>query len=210
MTFGAALLAGLCLVWCSLRLFTLRKHAITGPGSFLVAVTALAALFFAGEEVSWGQSLTGEAVFSSSLLDQDRETNLHNGTQIPIQSLGGLFLLAYFVAFPIVWRLRDRLPVPRDWAPAVPEWPVAVAILTAFAWGKLNDIYRTAVNDGTTDRIYIEFLDQVNEHKGMLAAVALFIYAIYRVAWTSRAVGLVRGHGTERPAEPNESRRSTT
>lgn len=101
LTFGAALLAGGVLGCVATRLWLDRRSRGTGPGSVLVAGVALVCLFFAGEEVSWGQSLAGEKLFESSLLDADRDTNIHNGTDIPVQSIGSVFLVVFFVALPI-------------------------------------------------------------------------------------------------------------
>ena len=39
------------------------------------------------------------------------------------------------IGMPIAWALRDRLPVPRDWEPAVAEWPRSYSVTEArFEW----------------------------------------------------------------------------
>ncbi len=208
LTFGSSALAGVMLLIGGVRLWRRQRRSEPGAGSFwrrhvhdrggawIVLVVAAAALFLAGEEISWGQTYLGwdtpEPYERLSV-----ETNLHN-TDLPVNNLGSLFLLAVFVALPIVWALRsDRLP--RSWAPAIPEWPVVVTVLVAFLWKEYKNVYRMIYSDGPdASPFYIGFVEQINEHKEMLAGVGLLMYALYRWRAVRRHAEADPTHG--RPA----------
>jgi len=174
-----SLLGGLILLTVSVRLWR-RGRGVRG-GAMLIAVIGLAAIFLAGEESSWGQTYLGWQT-PEAYKQVNLETNLHN-TDLPIQSLGSVFLLMFFVALPIAWALaKDRLP--RNWAPAIADWPVVVTIVVAFAWKEYKSVYRM-IYDVETDPspFYLGFIEQLNEQKEMLAAVALLMYAVYRIEY---------------------------
>jgi len=173
-----SLSAGMILMVVSVKL--LRRGKNVRGGAILIAVIGLAAIFLAGEESSWGQTYLGWQT-PESYQEVNLETNLHN-TDLPIQSLGSVFLLMFFVALPIAWWVaKDRLP--RDWAPAIADWPVVVTILIAFAWKEYKSVYRMIYDVETAEpsRFYLGFIEQINEQKEMLAAVALLLYAVYRI-----------------------------
>ncbi len=161
-------------------------NLIQRRGAFLiVGLVALATFFFAGEEISWGQSYfqwkTPDAVSAMT-----PETNLHNvrGLPISVNSLGSVFLIVLFVVLPIGWRRRQTLGIPSSWLPAIAEWPVVFAMLFAFAVKLYKSLYRFLVAEAKTQTFYIEYVEQINEQKEMLVAVALLIYAVYRVRAT--------------------------
>jgi hypothetical protein len=194
-TFGCALLAAFLLAWASLRL------ARRGPrlAATLMGIAA-AAFFFAGEEVSWGQSLIGWRT-PESYRPYAVETNLHN-TDLPVNQLGGLFLICVFVLLPLAWHFRARLRVPDSIAPAVPSGPVVSTMAVAFLWRFVKGLYRSTRGE---DRAYVDFFEQINEHKEMLVAVGLLLYAVDCVLHsrnrTERAASVDRAAGATETTE---------
>ncbi|MHC5023779.1 MAG: hypothetical protein ACYTGG_07695 [Planctomycetota bacterium] len=194
-TFGSALLGGVLLAWSAWRLWRRRRTANVGLGAMLIGVVALAAIFFAGEEVSWGQTWMGwetpEEYKSVSV-----ETNLHNveyEISIPlpftgrsltirpsVQSLGSLFIICVFVVLPLLWGMGWRR-LPPALAPAIAELPVLVCTLFAFAWKTYKNLYKAINPDYEDSTYYWQFVEQLNEHKEMLVAVSLLLYGIGRV-----------------------------
>jgi len=146
-----------------------------------ITVIAAAALFFAGEEVSWGQHWFGWQT-PDEYRDLSVETNLHN-TDIPVQSLGSVFILLVFIALPIAWRFRDRLNLPGGLEPMIAEPPIVVCTIVGFIWKEFKNLYHVLVPDYEDVSFYIDFVEQINEHKEMLIAVALLLYGVYRLRW---------------------------
>ena len=92
----------------------------------------------------------------------------------------------WFVALPVAWCFRRRLSLPPGLAPAVAEGPVITCVATAFLWKICKDIYRSAQPNYREIGFYQQFVDQVNEHKEMLVAVAMLMYGVYRIRATKR------------------------
>ena len=214
-TFGCAAASAVLLGWSAVvywRRDRLRGRIRNLPGgALLIALVALASLFFAGEEVSWGQTWF-EWDSPEVFLDHQGlgETNLHNIEDMPfsIQTLGSVFVLTMFVALPLVWALRRAIGIrlPADWTPAIAEWPVVVVTVFGFVWGWSKRRYLSAVGSDPIEAdqlvpwfadllaqyrrsliaspFYHQFVEQLNEQKEMLVAMALLIYAIYRVIGT--------------------------
>lgn len=159
------------------------KLLVRRAGPLLVAVVSLATFFFAGEEISWGQSYLQWRV-PESIKDTMPETNLHNihGLPISINSLGSLFLLVVFVFLPIAWRWRKQLGLPTSLAPAIAEWPIVFGMIVAFLWKLFKSCYVLLVENYEQRQFYIEFVEQINEQKEMLAAVCLLFYGLYRLS----------------------------
>lgn len=195
------LAAGLILIWSAILLWRAPSQRVAPRpaevgskpwprvlvdrgGAKIVAVIALAALFFTGEETSWGQTYF-QWDTPEKLLDHNLETNLHNLSTLPfsLNSLGSLFLLVMFVGLPIAWRYREKFSLPHTWAPAIARWPVMFSILVAFAWKEVKTIYRLLWPTDKPNRtqFYTDFIDQLNEQKEMLIAVTLLMYALYRL-----------------------------
>ena len=165
----------------------------------LVGVIAMAALFFAGEEISWGQSYLQWTTPTWWKESFSSETNLHN-SRFPVHQLAALFVLSFFFLFPLSWKFRDVLKLPVGLEPVVPEGPVISAISLAIIFRELKGIYRgfsplwyREVDIPWIephDRFYQEFLWGMNEYREMLVALALLMYAGYRVAasqkWSSQ------------------------
>ncbi len=178
LTVTSALSASILMVVWMRREF---PHAGAGDriGILTVGVVALAAFFFGGEEISWGQTWLGWDTPENYLAG---ETNLHNTGVLPVQSLGSVFLVAMFFVLPFVWALRHaiglRLPV--GLRSAVAEGPVIACLACAFLWQETKSLYRSLHADYAQQATYVEFFEQLNEHKELLIAVTLLLYAIFR------------------------------
>ncbi|MGI9014362.1 MAG: hypothetical protein ACR2GY_08950 [Phycisphaerales bacterium] len=199
-TFLCGLVGSLLILSSAARLLMRSPKwlALRGPAgaAAIMGVIGLAGLFFAGEEISWGQSYFGWET-PEEYLEVSIETNLHNRKDIPIsvQGLGSFFLICMFMILPLVWHMerkaRDRDPhsrplLPRAWAPAIAEGPVVFTFVVAFVWKECKNIYLAVVDvgDRPDPRFYWDFLEQVNEHKEMLVAVGLLMYGLYRIRAT--------------------------
>jgi len=187
-TFICSATAALLLFICALRLWrspNLDRTDLAGRrGAFLiVGLITLATTFFAGEEISWGQTYFGWA--TPEALNSE-ETNLHNIDDFPIniKSLGSLFLIIMFIALPLAWR-AGKLNLPRTWEPAIAERPIIFSMVVAFFWKFFKDVYRRV--PGAKETVfYDQFVEQLNEQKEMLVAVTLLMYALYRLSATRR------------------------
>ena len=103
-----AILAGLWGAWVA------HRHKLTPkwwlPGWFVM--WSLACLYFAGEEISWGQHYFGwEAPESISQINDQQETNLHNMSswldQKP-RTLVEIFIVVAGLVMPVVHRVQGR------------------------------------------------------------------------------------------------------
>jgi len=179
-TFFSALTGGLLLLWSSIRILSVGGRPWFAAAA-IVGVIGLAGIFFAGEEASWGQHFFGWET-PEEIREHTIETNLHN-TEIPVQSLGSLFLIIMFFLLPLAWRFRRRIRLPRRWRLAVAEGPVVFCMAVAFAWKEVKRVYMFIVPEEERElsRFYLDFLEQFNEHKEMLVAVGLLMYGVYRV-----------------------------
>jgi hypothetical protein len=157
----------------------------------IMALIGLAALFFAGEEINYGQTWFGSDV-EGDMQGIVNDINLHNHFELfSIQSAGSLFLIIMFLLLPLAWRFRSRTNVPAAWRPAIAEGPVAWTIFLAFAWKEVKNLYRRFVDvpDEPPDpHFYWEFLEQVNEQKELLVAVGLLMYGILRLGAVKQAM----------------------
>ncbi|MEX2387958.1 MAG: hypothetical protein WD534_08770 [Phycisphaeraceae bacterium] len=189
LTFLCGLTASGLLVWSAWRLWRLEWQAgkIAGlpGGPMLVAVVALATIFFTGEEISWGQTyLQWQTPEAYHELADSGETNLHNAkTPIRMQSLGSLFLIVAFLGLPLAWRFRDRLKLPADWHSGVAEGPVVFTILCGFLWARSREFYLrlNTPEDVAQSELYAQFISQMKEQKELLFAVGFLMYGLYRV-----------------------------
>lgn len=204
-TFGCSLLAGLLGLVASWRVLrwsrTLPADGL-GPlaryaAPAVLGVTALAAIFFAGEEVNWGQTFTrwGYSEMVTAEVDGEQYTaqSIHNTFEgLSIQSLGSAYLLGVMVAAPLYWRLRRDRGLPDRWAPAVACWPAATTVLYAYVVKACKDVYLKlfAGEAPKLDPMYMGYYEQINEQKEMLLALAMLIFMAYALVRSSR---LVRG-----------------
>ena len=202
MTFACAFVASLLLFVAAWRLWRRNESVSSGfanlaerrSGAILVTLVALATFFFAGEEISWGQSYLQWAT-PASIRNTAPETNLHNihGLPVSVNSLGSVFLILVFFVLPIAWRRRN---MPRSWHPGIAEWPVVFSMAVAFLWKAFKTCYVLCVADATSRTFYVEFVDQLNEHKEMLVAVSLLMYGLYRLPATRDDAARSRDAGT--------------
>jgi hypothetical protein len=180
-TFALAFTASvLLLVW----IWRMRASARNGSGMGIagVGIIAAASLFFAGEEISWGQTYFGWETpeFYEGF---GKETNLHN-TGLRIHDLAGLFFFVFFFLLPLAWSQRARLPAWSGWpriACMVPEGPVIVTLAVGLLWPPLTkDLYTFLYSDYAAHPTYRDFLEQANEQKELIVAMALLVYATFR------------------------------
>ncbi|MFI4862532.1 MAG: hypothetical protein ACIAXF_17845 [Phycisphaerales bacterium JB063] len=193
-TFGCSLLAGvlgLAAFVVLLRQTLAHRPEGVGPvGRFLapavVGATALAAIFFAGEEVNWGQTFTrwgiSEFVNHAPGDEPYAAQSIHNTWQgLSIQSLGSAYLLGVLVLAPVLWRYRERWSLPAFWAPAVACWPAGFTVVYAYVVKECKPIYLMLFGDGPAklDPTYMGYFEQLNEQKEMLLALGMLIYLSY-------------------------------
>ncbi len=145
----------------------------------VVGVMALATLFFAGEEISWGQSYWGWSTPTWWRNNISWETNLHN-SRISLEvfhGLAGLFQITMFVILPLIWMMRKKLGLPEQLKPAIPEYPVIFIIILAFVYRETKNVFRVWYSH---DEAFKNFLWGMNEHREMLVAVGLLFYGLYK------------------------------
>lgn len=174
-TFLSCLVGGILLMFCTVQLWKQGWRL----AALLVSVYGLATLFFAGEEVSWGQSYFFWD--TPDWWDQNvaYETNFHN-SRISVwgfHTLAGLFQLVMFGIIPGLWFLRDKIPLMKFLGPAIPELPVISMIFIAFLYRECKNVYMWFFPH---DQFFQDFIWGLNEHREMLVALALLFYAIYR------------------------------
>ena len=185
-TFACAVSAGLVAAVAYRKIFRGRPAAGNavrrlGP-SLIVMSVCTSSLFLGGEEVNWGQTFTQ---WGTPLTDVAPETNLHirDDTIISIQALGSVYLVGLFFVLPLLWALRKRTKLPDDpsgFSIAIPRWSVVTAAGIAFAWKQFKEIYLLVVgkNEARSSVFYNQFVEQLNEQKEMLFAVALLMLSI--------------------------------
>lgn len=159
-----------------------RKFYYQTAALFLLAV-GLAAFFLGGEEISWGQTWFGWATPETY---DSGETNIHNNQVlkrlgINVNSLGSLFLIVVFAVFPIVSKVwKKKPPFFQPLEKVVPGALAISFIATGFIWKETKSIYRAFTTDAQQEAsiFYMQFLEQINEQKEMLMALALLVFAV--------------------------------
>lgn len=175
-TFLAALTGGIILVYCAWRMWKHGWHW----AACVVAVNAGATLFFAGEEISWGQSYFFWATPDWWNTHVAYETNFHN-SQISVtgfHTLAGLYQVAMFGILPGIGFFQDKVPFVSRLRPSIPELPVVAFVLVGFVYRESKNIYMWLYPH---DQFFQDFIWGLNEHREMLVAVALLFYAVYRL-----------------------------
>ncbi len=184
--FTSALVAFVLLAWAAWRWW--RRPADIGAtllhqrgAAMLVTVVMLGTLFVAGEEVNWGQTFMHWGIPEN---ERDTvETNFHNNVSlINAQGLGTIGLCAIFFVLPITYARRGHTGLPSTLEPAIPGGPAIFCMGVAMAWRAVKRLYLLLVGKSPDDRFYHEFIEQINEQKELLIAVALLLYAIQQVA----------------------------
>lgn len=193
---GAALLAFVTagLMWRRRPRDGAAVHRL-GPVA-VVLMIGCGSLLLAGEEVNWGQTFARwgqpEIMADGSPAEAYEAQSLHNQEGgVPLQTLGPVAILVLLVVFPAWWHgrgLSGRFPP--AWGPAVAAWPAGATALFAFALKEVKSVYRGVVgkDQAKLEAFYMGYLEQINEQKEMLLALALLIYAAYALAraWPRR------------------------
>lgn len=189
--------------WRSVRESGGKSGGKSGGRAALVVIVLvlLAAAFALGEEADWGDTFfnwtrEGGALGDVPALEDGRALNLHNN--LPIRGIGSAFVVAVFFGLPVLWAGRERWKLPAGLRPAVAEWPVVFAMGVAFGWRLVKHVYIAVAGKGEPgdSSFYGGFVEQTNEHKEMLIAVAFFLYALYRLRATrARARSVSTGGG---------------
>jgi hypothetical protein len=122
------------------RLWRRRERSF----AIVFALAAVAAMFIAGEEISWGQRLLGWATPADlALLNNQGETNIHNiGEVLSFMNLG-MFLVttvAGVIPFVWLWGAGDR---PRDVSTMIVVPPLFLA--TSFLFAAAFRLFRYAL-----------------------------------------------------------------
>jgi hypothetical protein len=201
-TFGCSVLAAGCGFLAAGLVFRQVRERFPDGGPLarwfspgLLGVSALASLFFAGEEVNWGQTFArwGRPEFTQDAATAEQYTaqSIHNNLEgLSVQSMGSVFLIVVLVVLPIVWTRRKRLGLPAAWGPAIACWPAAATVASAYVLKEVKSVYRSAVgkDQAKLDVFYMGYLEQINEQKEMLLALALLLYLGYALAraWKAR------------------------
>jgi len=153
-----------------------------------VGVIALAAFFFGGEEINWGQRPLWY-FFPELEVKHPAQFNVHNShwSFISVQSLGGVFLVTMFLIVPIVWHWRKQLRLPPELQLSVPRWPIAVNLIIAMLWATIKGVYKNLYGEGRMDiPVYRDFFEESKEHKELLVAVMLLLYGLYCIRAAKR------------------------
>jgi len=174
-TFLSALIAGLILFYSTWHLFKSGNWLAAG----IVGMISLVTLIFAGEEISWGQVYFQWPTPPWWRDNFGGRTELHSGT-LPVSQLAAIFLLATFFLLPLAWKFRSPFRLPLELEPAIAEGPVIFTIAFAAIYREFKGIYLLFTPLEYQDRLYREFFWGLNEHKEMLIAIAILMYALYR------------------------------
>ncbi|MDT3778458.1 hypothetical protein PJI16_12900 [Nitrospira sp. MA-1] len=175
-TFWSAMMGGSLLLWSSWKFW---KNG-NWPAAGVIGAVSAATLLFAGEEIGWGQIYFG---WDTPLWWSTRfggSTDLHS-SRFPAHTVAAIFLFVIFILLPLVWKFQLPLRLPANLKPAIPEGPVIFAIVFATLYRELKGFYFWLTPLGYRDRFYEEFLWGLNEHKEMLIAIAMLLYALYRL-----------------------------
>lgn len=194
-TVGSAFVGGLILLYVALRLWRLPHLPARRWLAFTQLIVGLAAIFFAGEEIDWGQTYLDIDTPQAYAEHVGPVTNLHNADiPIPVRPLGNLFLVTVFMIIPGLWHLRPGT-LPKSWQPVIAEGPVVSCIIVAYAWSVVKKVYRMSVEIGERPepKLYWEFIEEINEQKELLIAVTILMYAIYRL----KALAQLQGQSVE-------------
>ncbi len=175
-TFLSALIAGLLLSYSTWQLWQRGNWLAAG----IVGAVSAATLVFAGEEIGWGQIYLGWETPSWWKENFGGSTDLH-GAKLPVPLLIAVFLLVIFFLLPLAWKFQSFLRLPPALEPAIAEGPVIFTIALAAIYRELKGVYFWLTPLGDQNRFYEDFLWGLNEHKEMLIAIAMLMYALYRL-----------------------------
>jgi hypothetical protein len=161
-------------------------------------ILTLGALYFAGEECSWGQKYFGWATPETwSRINDQHETNLHNTTGLLDQTPRGLLSaagLAGIVVPPLLvnWRKRwDPETCPREWL-----WPT-MAVLPAAVIATLLGIPNKFYGEyGVRNAAAPEWLDVMflgGRHSELKEHFLAMFILMYQWSWAHRLKSFYEG-----------------
>ena len=192
----------------SLLVFRRRRMLPRGVG-WLVLLGGLAALYFAGEEISWGQTyFHWKTPQGMSELNKQHETNLHNlellkyGPWVDLlddvlnnipRQLMLIMCLVGGVILPLALRRRLAAPEARRsfWHWALPTWRLVPPALLALGSTMPEKLYNALIKhnpDATKwprdSYAFLAFIDPAGEYKEFCYALVILVYmvSIYRRA----------------------------
>lgn len=155
LTFLSGALAGFILVYVAYQFWALHWW----EAAIWVGIMAMATIFFAGEEISWGQSYWdwetpkwwGEYI--------SRETNFHNSrvaqpSSFRLTHWGGIFLLVMFVIVPVLWVYQDHVGLSLILAPAMPDFVSVVTIVVASLYRESKNTLESWLLSGAIIKIF--------------------------------------------------------
>ena len=175
-TFWSALIGGGMLLASSWNFWKSGNWLAAG----VIGAVSGATLLFAGEEVGWGQIHFGWETPLWWSTHFGGSTDLHS-SRFPVRTLAAIFLFVIFFLLPLVWKVQRPFRLPANLKPAIPEGPVIFTIAVATLYRELKGVYFWLTPLGYRGRIYEDFLWGLNEHKEMLIAIAMLLYALYRL-----------------------------
>lgn len=184
LTFACGASAGFLLLYISYQFWFRHPWEATA----WVGMIALASLFFAAEEISWGQKFFawdtpdwwGEHI--------SRETNFHNSSPtqpniINWTHLGNIIVLLIFVVGPLVWVFQHHLGLSFKLFPAMPDFGSVFTIIVASLYRESKNILAAWF---PSEPAYSDFLWGFSEHQEMLIAAGLLMYAFSRWKFLKR------------------------
>ncbi len=185
------IVAGFWGAWVAFRRGLMPKWWI--PGWFVM--WSLACIYFAGEEISWGQHYFGwEASDAMKEINDQEETNLHNMTswldQKP-RTLVEIFIVVGGLIIPLIHKLQgEKRPGPDRWDHWI--WPTAAcstaaAMMLVCRAGQALEETMPDLMTGLASSESREF------------AIALFL-AMYLVVWALRVRRRARSAATPESA----------
>lgn len=177
---GMVLGIAVCAATLTVRLFALGQRSL----GLIYLVGAVAAVFIAGEEISWGQRIFGWATpHELAELNRQGETNIHNiGNMLKAFNLVMLIISAVAVVLPIA-RIRrvGHRPMSVEEMTLIPPLFVASGFAIAFAY---RFVRFTLVPDG---RFVVTHYQEVAEATFYLSVLVFLFMAIRRLQAMDRA-----------------------
>jgi hypothetical protein len=101
--------------------------------------------------------------------------------QFPVPHLAAVFLLVIFFLLPLAWKFQSPLGLPVALEPAIAEGTVIFTIGIAAIYRELKGVYFWLSPFGDQNHFYEDYFWGLNEHKEMLIALAMLLYALYRL-----------------------------
>jgi hypothetical protein len=180
-TFIAALAGGVLLLGVAWRFHERGIGIAKQPAVIFLLCIGFASLFFAGEEIDWGQRWIG---WKSPEFFDTSATNLHNNLGrfgISVQSLGSVFLLVVFFVLPVYFTIaRTKVKRCKAIGQILPDSLAISFVATASILRATKVIYRAVNTEATlnTSFFYMDYLEQINEQHEMLIAMGFLAYGV--------------------------------